>query len=353
MKSLIFADPHWSTYSSIVRSRGTKYSTRLENLIQTLNWIESEAVINGCDSVVCLGDFFDKSELSSEEITALQEINWANIKHYIIVGNHEMSRSTLEHSSAHLFTLIPNCEVIDSYFVLNETNNTSIVFLPYILDNNRKTLKEYLQKTALNDNVIILSHNDIAGIQMGNFVTKRGFSISEIEDNCNLFINGHLHNCGDIGSKIINIGNITGQNFSEDAFKYEHKAILLDTENKSLTPIVNPYALNFYKLDLSGMFIPDDKDKIQNIICCLHYPAVVTIKCNSSIDAFVRETIENCSNIIECRITLDSFSSSNISSDTSHSNESSLDHIQKFQEYVINNIGNDSIVLDELERVSK
>ena len=33
MKILFYADPHWSTTSSIVQSRGKKYSTRLENLI--------------------------------------------------------------------------------------------------------------------------------------------------------------------------------------------------------------------------------------------------------------------------------------------------------------------------------
>lgn len=37
MKILIFSDNHWSQYSSIVRSRGTKYSTRLEKSIETMN----------------------------------------------------------------------------------------------------------------------------------------------------------------------------------------------------------------------------------------------------------------------------------------------------------------------------
>ena len=36
-KFLIYADPHWSQYSSIVRKRGNKYSMRLHNLINSLN----------------------------------------------------------------------------------------------------------------------------------------------------------------------------------------------------------------------------------------------------------------------------------------------------------------------------
>ena len=113
MRYFIFADPHWSSYSSIVRSRGEKYSTRLENLIKTINWVESEAQNQNCNTIVCLGDFFDKSELNSEEITALQEIKWANIIHYFLVGNHEMGRNNLELSSSHLFALIPHIAVLD------------------------------------------------------------------------------------------------------------------------------------------------------------------------------------------------------------------------------------------------
>ena len=88
MRYFIYADPHWSSYSSIVRSRGEKYSTRLENLSCTMMWIELEAQRQNCDAIICLGDFFDKSELNSEEITALSEIQWSPIKHYMLVGGH-------------------------------------------------------------------------------------------------------------------------------------------------------------------------------------------------------------------------------------------------------------------------
>ena len=269
MKYFIFADPHWSSYSSIVRSRGEIYSTRLENLIKTINWIELEAQKQNCDAIICLGDFFDKSELNSEEITALQEIKWANMRHYMLVGNHEMGRNDLEISSAHLFALIPNVAVIDIPYMYNEQNNTSIMFLPYVLENNRKPLKEYFDGMEHCENRIIFSHNDIAGIQLGNFVSTSGFSIKEIEENCNLFINGHLHNDTEIGNKIINVGNITGQNFSEDAFAHTHKALILDTDEKSLIPVVNPHAMNFYKLDLTNCRPTIDDKNIQDALSSL------------------------------------------------------------------------------------
>lgn len=350
MKAFIYADPHWSTYSSIVRSRGNKYSTRLENLIQTMNWIEVEAVARGCDMIICLGDFFDHPELDAESITALQEISWSDIPHWFIVGNHEMGRSNLEYSSTHLFTLIPNASVINevSFF---DTSDTTIVSIPYILESNRKSLKEYLDGYPLKENVIILSHNDIAGIQMGQFVSNTGFSIEEIEDNCNLFLNGHLHNGTDIGKKIINIGNITGQNFSEDAFTYSHKAYILDTDEKSIEPIDNKYAMNFYKLDLTNLKPIIDDLKVQNALSELKHPAVATIKVNADIAFTVKDLLSTCDNIIEYRLITEGVkgekSIENINNDTN------LDHIQKFQQYVIENIGKDELTLNELERVSK
>ena len=158
MRYFIYADPHWSSYSSIVRSRGEKYSTRLENLSCTMMWIELEAQRQNCDAIICLGDFFDKSELNSEEITALSEIQWSPIKHYMLVGNHEMGRNDLELSSAHLFSLIPNVSVIDFPYMYNENNGTSILFLPYILENYRRPLKDYFDTCEKLDNTIIFSH---------------------------------------------------------------------------------------------------------------------------------------------------------------------------------------------------
>ena len=350
MRYFIYTDLHWSSYSSIVRSRGEKYSTRLENLIKTMNWIEVEAVTKGCDAIVCLGDFFDKSELNSEEVTALQEVAWSEIPHWFIVGNHEMGRGNLEHSSSHLFNLLPNATVIDEVKFFN-TNDTTIVSIPYILESNRKPLKEYLGNYPLKENVIILSHNDIAGIQMGQFVSTTGFSIEEIEENCNLFLNGHLHNGTEIGNKIINVGNITGQNFSEDAYKYQHKAIILDTNDKSIVEIINPHAMNFYKLDLTDLRPIIDDVKIQNTLSSLKYPAVVTIKINPDINFIVRDLLSTCENIIECRLITDGIKGAEPIE--SVSNEINLDHIQKFQMYVMENIGKDELTLNELERVSK
>ena len=95
MKLLLYSDPHWCEYSSIIRSRGEKYSTRLENEINTINWVQRLAEDKNCNRIICLGDFFDKESLNSEEISALSEIRWSSIPNYFIVGNHEAGINNL------------------------------------------------------------------------------------------------------------------------------------------------------------------------------------------------------------------------------------------------------------------
>lgn len=81
MKILIYSDLHWCQDSSIVRSLGNRYSTRLEYLIKSLNWAEELAVKQECVCIINLGDMFDKPTLNAMEITALKDIKWSSLDH--------------------------------------------------------------------------------------------------------------------------------------------------------------------------------------------------------------------------------------------------------------------------------
>lgn len=352
MRYLIYADPHWSSYSSIVRSRGYKYSTRLENLIKSINWIEATSCEQECDVIICLGDFFDKCDLNSEELTALQEIQWADKEHYFITGNHEMGRSNLEFSSAHLFNLCPKAKTIDEIECISEPlTDTNIVILPYILELQRVPLNTYLSSYKDKQNLIVMSHNDISGIQMGQFISKEGFSVEEIENECNLFINGHLHNGTAIGKNIINLGNLTGQNFSEDGFKYKHQCMILDTTTHSIGYIENPYAMNFFKLDFTEYENTEEcKDRIFNTLNELNN-AVITVKCNPELVDFIRETINNSTYIIESRIIIDLSNSNKGSEESLMEDDLSINHITKFVDYIKSEVGTSELIIDELNQV--
>jgi len=344
MKILLVGDVHWSEHSSIVRGRGAKYSVRLENLIRTVNWCEELSKTVGAEKTVYMGDFFDRADLNAQEITALKEVEWSSVKKYFIVGNHEIGINNLEFSSAHLFDLIPNATVVDMYGSM-DIGNTEIVFLPYILESDRKPLISYLGDSLGTTKRVILSHNDIKGVQMGGFISKTGFDVDEIEANCDLFINGHLHNGCNITNKIINIGNITGQNFSENAELYTHKAIVLDVDTLTYEVFQNPFAFNFYKIEINS---EEDINKINPKL-----NSVVTIKCPYEIMDKVKDFVNSNPNIVESRVIMDMSAGSTVEQSEYDSKSLSVDHLESFKKFFVSNYGNTDILLYELNEVTK
>lgn len=331
MRICIWGDNHWSQYSSIVRKRGSDYSLRLENGIQSINWAEHMAESKNCDIIVCLGDFFDQPTLNAEEITALNDIHWSNIPKYFIVGNHEMGRSDLSYSSAHLFAHIPNSNVISQLTCMRLNDFDDIFFVPYILEENRKEMaKMFGIKTGKR---YVFSHNDIKGIQMGRILSPQGFEVSDIQNSCDWFFNGHIHNGSQVANRVINVGNLTGQNFSEDAFKYTHDLLIFDTNTNSCEAYENPYAFNFYKVSY-----PYDFTKLKN-------NAVITVSVKSDDVQECKKALQESKNVTEYRLVINT----NIPTVQKTDVKSlSLDHIDEFKKYVLEHIGSDEVVQSEL-----
>ena len=342
MKIGIIGDIHWCRYSSILRQRGNKYSLRLENCIESIKW--AEELTQSCDYTVYLGDFFDSSELNSEEITALKELNsvWSTYpRHFFLVGNHEMGINDLSHSSSHMFEFInmTHSIVVDRPCQI-KMGDVSLRFIPYVLEDNRLPLSEYFYDDNA-EKVIMFSHNDIAGVQMGKFISKNGFTKEEIQDNCDLFFNGHLHNGNKIAEGIINVGNLTGQNFSEDAFVYDHCAMILDTDTMKVAVYENPHAINFYKIDTTEKSFDINSIKSNSVI---------TMKVRDGEQNTYKEILDSNHNIIANRIII---APSVSKSDDNIKEILSINHLDKFSEYVLTTLGTSDIVKQELEEVLK
>lgn len=341
MKVGIVGDIHYCMNSSLIRLRGEKYSLRIENCIKSINWAEQIFKERGVDFEVYLGDFFDQAKLVAEEITALNDIEFNATQKYFLVGNHEMGRSDLAISSAHVFEGWNNISVIDKPLYTVSSGKYDIVYLPYILQNDRMPLIEYMQRPDREK--IVFSHNDIAGMNLGHFISKDGFSIDEINDNCALFINGHLHNSSWIGHKykIFNAGNLTGQNFSEDSFTYGHNIYILDTDTLKMTYHSNPHAFNFYKLNDI------------NLLSRLKNNAVLTVRCKDIEYEDWKHALEEYKNrIVTYRIIVEH---SKVSSNVIENNvkQLALDHLSEFKSYIMTQLGNSDIVTTELEELCK
>lgn len=348
MRILIVGDIHWSQYSSILRKRGEFYSQRLENLLWSVNWAEKQAVENQVEEIIYLGDFFDRSELNAEELTAFRDINWArDISHRFLVGNHELGQRTAEYSSIHFIeSLGSNFQVIDKPARIGR-----ILLLPYIFESDRKSLGDYWRDTSSSDlstqlskTGYVLSHNDLK-MRYGMFESKEGFELSDIETNCQYFINGHIHNHEWATQKVLNLGNLTGQNFNEDAFKYAHGVAVLDTDASSISFIENPYAYNFYKLDLeSNPILPQLKSN-----------AVLTIRCKEtdakSLDEQLQE-LETVGKVAAHRMipVAEELGDAEVES-TMELN--TVDHLKQFQEYILDQLGTSEAILKELSEVCK
>jgi len=338
MKIGLYSDVHFSSYSSIVRRVEGEFTTRLNNCIKSVNWAEQLFDNVGCDRVICCGDFFDSSTLDSKTITALTKVQWSTAHHTMLVGNHEMGRNDLSISSAHIFEELGFCVcTVPKYQQIDVS--TEICFLPYILESERKkSLEQYFSKTSKKR--IIISHNDIKGVQMGYWLSETGFEIKDIQDNCDLFINGHIHNGTKVADKVINIGNLTGQNFSEDASKYEHCVFVLDTDTLKIDVYENPYAFNFYKLDSTDESIPWE----------LKPNAVVSVKVNESDLASMKQAYTERFDIVESRFIIQP----NIREvkEEEVKQNFSMNHLEEFRKFMLSTEENQTVVmLKELQEV--
>lgn len=249
MKILLYTDNHFCENASIINKMGSKYSLRLENQIKSIQWTEQLAQERHCEQIICLGDFFDKQSLSDQEITALNEIVFdPAIPHLFLVGNHESEEVDLKYSSTQVLVRAGG-KIIFTPETMT-IGSTEFCFLPYTIERNIQPIANIFgAKTTAKR--VILSHNDIAGIQMGAIKSKSGFDIADIEANTDLFLNGHLHNGVKLTDKVINLGNLTGKDFGENAFRYKHCAFILDSDTLELEAIENPYAFNFYQLEIN------------------------------------------------------------------------------------------------------
>ena len=188
--------------------------------------------------------------MTDEEISALREIKWNDIKKYFVVGNHESAQHELTFTTMQAIDN-GNISIINRPTGIVIEDNT-YYFIPYFIDSDRPSFKEMIDdmKVESRGKKIVFSHNDIAGINYAGFISKSGFNKEEIESSCDLFLNGHLHNGQKISDKIYNLGSFSAHNFTNDSFNYKYGAWILDTDDMSLEFIENPFSLNFYKLSI-------------------------------------------------------------------------------------------------------
>ena len=178
---------------------------------------------------------------------------------------------------------------------------------------------------------------------MGAFISQSGFDLIDINNNCDMFINGHLHNNCMITSKIINIGNICGQNFSEDAFTHNHTYFIFDLEAKSYTSWINYNAFNFYKVD----WLDATDVKIKHTLDRLKDNAVLSVTCKEADRDRIVDILDKCEKVLQYRVMTFIEKSDNQPTEELIT----FNHIDSFRDYVLANIGNSDIIKEELQEI--
>ena len=282
MKLGLYADPHFSQTSSIIVGKRGSLSGRLNNLVQSFEWMNNLFKDNGVSEIICLGDLADKPVLTSEEISAMSQCNLST--HYILVGNHCRADQSGSINSVNLVST----RIISEPTII-EFDKIKVLFLPYS--------KEPYELTEKVD--VILSHNDIQGYMFsGNHVCTTGYNLSDILDKCKLFINGHLHNGGWIvKDRAMNLGQLSGMNFSSCGGEWEPSVAILDTDDLSITLYENPVAYRFKKIEI---------DKVTKLkayldqLTCKGY--ILQVKVPNSISESCRKLLDKCDKVEASRV---------------------------------------------------
>lgn len=349
MKFLFFSDVHWCASMSIVSARGKRYSQRLQQLVASLNWVIDTAAKQDIKHVICAGDFFDKSTCTDEQLTALQDVKWhQDTMYYFLVGNHESSVNGLRFNTTKVLEAANRKIISQPEFI--QVDSTHLHFVPYISQMDRQPMANYLRGPRSKSGVdILISHNDIAGINYAGFVSNIGFSIQDIEANCDLCLNGHLHNTEKVSAKVLNVGSFMAHNFTNDSHKYSYGVWVLDSDQRTLDFVENPYGLSFYKIQVFSKQHFDRVSKLKNL-------AVVSIKCTADLLDQLRAFVSSLPNIIESRfltVAPQAFSTTTGLQETQAVQALTMDHFARFRQACVQKFGNTQVLLYELAQISK
>lgn len=356
---LIFSDNHFCVSSSIVRDVFGDSSLRLDKELKTIDWIKEQANKYNCKDIYCLGDFFDSYRLDNLEIGALSKINWEDRNVYFLVGNHELGKSNLSYSSAHIHLLNPNvASVFDIPTILDYTESEVLIYiLPYQID-IKENVQEYfkdaessLSQKKLNYKKILFTHNDLKGIQLGKYIAQTGLNVDLLNENFNLTLNGHLHNSSWVRERVLNVGNVIGQNFSEDAFNYTHNCWILNLDTLEVIPIENPHSFNFYSLDFCNKSV----GYIYKIFDELKPNCVLNIKVDEHSLDFVKKKFDpenNKDKIIAVKYQV-VYDKTNFEEDKDYFEDFKINHLEEFKKFVFANIGESELISAELSEVLK
>ena len=252
MKILFETDPHFKELGSMSNESrySPKYSTRLDHMIASFDWLYSIAREHKVDMIIHGGDILDKPSISAKESHAIEESfakNTSKIMEFVLVGNHDRKD---EHT--HALAILANYPTVK--IIEKPTRLGKISLLPYT------TNYDYDMISQLSSD-ILFSHVDILGTKFSSTVfSTRGFDPEILKDHFKLVLNGHLHTVAKYGA-VHNVGSFFGSGLGDDYELGVPSAILVDTDTLEFTRIPNPHAIHYITINSNDLL--EIKTKIE------------------------------------------------------------------------------------------
>lgn len=193
-----------------------------------------------------LGDVFDSRTILSIKAYNASKSKWFDplrkngITMHMLLGNHDIyHKHSLKINAPNLFLAneyIDNIHVHSSPCVV-EVDNTTFAMIPWICDENREEIFDFLKQDHIAD--LCLGHFEIAGFNMNKTQISHGGLPRDIFDKFELTLSGHYHTRSvDTYNRITYVGIPYEITFSD---MHDPKGFhVFDTETRELEFIKNP-----------------------------------------------------------------------------------------------------------------
>lgn len=334
MKILIYTDLHCSYNSSILPLYSGKYSkftTRLQMIIDTGKWISDIAKEQKVDMIVNGGDTFDSILVKAEELNAISEFfksfESLDIPHIVIVGNHEKVNDAFNGSE--ILSGFRNVSVYKEPTKINEY----LSVLPYM--ESDQITNDLLKSIS---NQLLVSHIDIQGSCLrDSYILDFGVNPELLAEHFKFTANGHLHTAEHLETSkntVWNIGGVSSISFVDNQ-QYHPSIVIYDTDTNSCTRYINPHSILFRKFSIDTV-----KDLLNILRLSLDnkYRYAVTIKySNYDQRSELQDILDKDTKLIAFKL-ISNFTDTAIESATAQldlSTElSSLDIKSKFEEFL-------------------
>jgi len=200
MKILTFADIHLGVRNHGKLDPVTNLNTREVNTLKNLDYLIDYSIENHYDVVVLAGDVYKNNlptpSLQDQFNLRIKKLSDANIKTFILAGNHDISKHPSAKSAMEVFDTLKLKNVVYSKdFLEYKYNNHNFVFLPTY--HTKEEIEECINKVDYSLPTIFIGHLTIKDALMNDWLIadKEVFIEKNVFDKPNVkaVMLGHLH----------------------------------------------------------------------------------------------------------------------------------------------------------------